>query len=88
MEAVFLPKAEFEIMVNSLSHLKKEVKRKKDSGEQLMDNADFLQMMKIAPRTCRTWRQKKLIPFTKIGKKIFYKIEDVETLLNKNYIKK
>jgi predicted site-specific integrase-resolvase len=49
----------------------------------VIDNADLVQLLKITPRTAITWRKKKLLPHIKIGGKIFYRINDIETMLNK-----
>jgi hypothetical protein len=86
MQAVLLPKEQFEILIGSLTELKKANKRKREAGKIIIDNAEFIQMMNITDRTARTWRSKKILPFSKVGRKIYYKLDDIETLLNQRYI--
>ena len=51
-----------------------------------IDNETFIIMMKVSKRTARRWREGGIIPFTQIGGKVYYKLLDVEAILNKNYI--
>ena len=43
--------------------------------------------MKISKRTAQTWRDEGKISFSQVGNKIYYKLNDVEELLKKHYIK-
>ena len=43
--------------------------------------------MHISKRTAQTWRDEGKISFSQIGSKIYYKMKDVEVLLDKNYNK-
>lgn len=52
---------------------------------QIIDNADFIQLMKISNSTAKNWRNKRIIPYSQIENKIYYKVKDIESLLNKNY---
>lgn len=49
-----------------------------------VDNADLKQMLKVSTRTTQNWRDDGTIPFSKIGSKIYYRLEDVEALLKRN----
>lgn len=51
----------------------------------IIDNADFIQLMKISNNTARNWRNKGIIPFSQIENKIYYKVADIEKLLANNY---
>jgi len=46
-----------------------------------LDNQDVCQMLDITKRTLQSYRDKGLLPFCRIQHKIFYKLEDVEKLL-------
>jgi excisionase family DNA binding protein len=50
-----------------------------------VDNADLKQMLKVSTRTIQKWRDDGTIPFSKVGSKIYYRLEDVEALLKRNY---
>ncbi|NLP59228.1 helix-turn-helix domain-containing protein [Lutibacter sp. B1] len=53
--------------------------------KQLIDNADFIQLMQISNSTAKNWRNKGLIPYAQIENKIYYKIEDIQALIEKHY---
>ena len=48
-----------------------------------LDKADVLQQLHISSRTLQNWRTKRILPFSRIHGKIFYKREDIVDLLNK-----
>jgi len=52
---------------------------------QIIDNADFLQLMNISNSTAKNWRNKGVIPYSQIESKFYYKVEDIEFLLSKHY---
>lgn len=88
MEAVILSKEQF----NNLQNILEEVKTKIDNiskkpQEVFVDNQEFLFLMKISKRTAQTWRDEGKISFSQVGNKIYYKMGDVEELLNKHYVK-
>lgn len=62
--------------------------RKNDSlsiAERWLDNADVKQMLHISTRTLQTWRSAGILPYSKVGGKLFYKQSDIDALLNKSY---
>ena len=56
--------------------------------EKLLDRQDILQMLHISVRTLQYWRTKGILPYSKIGNKIFYRQSDVEEMLRKNKVVK
>ena len=51
--------------------------------EPMYDKQDILLLFHISNRTLVTWRKKRLIPFFKIGGKIYYTKNLVESQLEK-----
>jgi predicted lipase len=49
------------------------------------NNQQFMKLMDISKRTAQDWRDKKVIHFIQIGNKIYYRLSDVQKLLNDNY---
>jgi predicted site-specific integrase-resolvase len=47
-----------------------------------IDKQEVMIRMHISDRTLQTWRSKGIIPFSRIGKKIYYKESDLRNLLN------
>lgn len=58
------------------------------NNEKLLDRQDLLQMFPISPRTLQYWRTKGMLPYSKIGGKIFYKMSDVQEMLRKYRVEK
>lgn len=54
--------------------------------ENLLDGQDIMQMLHVSPRTLQTLRSNGTIPYTRIGRKIYYLREDIERVLRDNYI--
>jgi hypothetical protein len=50
-----------------------------------LDNQDVMQMLHISPRTLQTLRSNGTLPFSRIKGKFYYKVSDLEALLNSNY---
>ena len=61
---------------------------KSDPEDVFFDNHEFMILMNISKRTARKWRNKKIIEFSQVGNKIYYRLSDIKKLLNENYIKK
>jgi len=88
MEAVILTKDQFGSLSNSIEEIKKVIlKDSKKPTEVYLDNQEFLLLMKISKRTAQTWRDEGKISFSQVGNKIYYKMTDVEELLEKHYNK-
>ena len=50
--------------------------------ETWIDKQEIMMRLHISNRTLQTWRSKGILPFARIGKKIFYKESDLRDLLN------
>lgn len=58
------------------------VERLKDTW---IDNQDVMKMLHISPRTLQTLRSNGTLSFSRIRGKIYYKVSDIEKLLQDNY---
>lgn len=58
---------------------------KKGLSEKWLDSSEVLSVLKISSRTLQNYRDQRLIPFSKIGSKIYYKASDIEKYLNDHY---
>lgn len=88
MEAIILSKEQFNALTASIEEIKAKLdKQNKNPEEVFIDNQEFLLMMKISKRTAQTWRDEGKISFSQVGNKIYYKLSDVEELLQKHYVK-
>ncbi|MDR0227623.1 MAG: helix-turn-helix domain-containing protein [Flavobacteriaceae bacterium] len=50
-------------------------------GEELLDNQDVLQILKVSYRSLQRYRSEKKLPYYKLKGKIYYKLSDVQQLL-------
>ena len=69
-------KARIEIFRQSRAELLKET---------WLDNQDVLQTLHISKRTLQTFRDNGTLPYSKIQGKFYYKVSDLEQLLQDNY---
>ena len=60
---------------------------KNNLSDQYIDNQEFILRMNISKRTAQFWRDSKWIAYYQIGNKIYYKLSDVELMLQQNYVK-
>lgn len=52
--------------------------------QKWMDKQDVLQKMSISEGTLKNWRKKKLLPYARIGKKIYYREHDIQAMLERH----
>lgn len=65
----------FDILMQSISDGQKQ--RTAVDGEELMDNQDILEMLKISTRSVQRYRSSGRLPYYTIPGKIYYKQSDV-----------
>ena len=53
--------------------------------EDWLDNQDVMQALHISPRTLQTLRTNGILPFSRIGNKIYYRRQDILKILSDNY---
>ena len=88
MEAVILTKDQYTDLLAKIDNINTQLNSKADAKkETFLDNQEFLQLMKISKRTAQTWRDEGKISFSQVGSKIYYKLSDVEKLLQAHYNK-
>ncbi len=54
--------------------------------KEILDNQDVLQLLKISSRTLQSYRDNGILPFSKVGGKIYYQMVDVRDLVKKNLV--
>ena len=54
-------------------------------NENWIDGQDVLQLLHISQRTLQTLRDNGTLPFSKLNGKFYYKLSDIEHLLESNY---
>jgi len=87
MEAVVLPKQNYEEIQKALEEIKERVNNLSSPAEHFIDNKEFTRLMGVSSRTAQTWRNEGKIGFSQEGKKIYYRMSDIEKFLNDRYRK-
>jgi hypothetical protein len=68
-------------LIDSLS------KTRKMPADPFFSNEEFMELMSISVRTAQLWRDQGLIGYSKLSGKIYYKMSDIQKLLNDSYHK-
>lgn len=53
-------------------------------GDTLLDNSDMCRLLNITKRTLARYRQKKLVRYYMIDRKVFYRASEVEKFMKKS----
>ncbi|MBP6445476.1 MAG: helix-turn-helix domain-containing protein [Saprospiraceae bacterium] len=86
MNAVIISQENFDEVIKRLDKIQQEVSNKQKSPvDTFIDNQEFIQIMNISKRTGQAWRDEGIISFSQIGSKIYYRMSDVQALLDKHY---
>lgn len=73
----------FDLMGEHIGELEK--KRGTVDGEELLDNQDLLQMLKISARSLQRYRSSGKLPYYTISGKIYYKLSDVHQFIRESF---
>jgi len=88
MEVVILTKEQYQEILGKLDSINAKLeKASAPPAQRFVDNQEFIQLMKISKRTAQTWRDEGKISFSQVGNKIYYKLSDVEALIQQYYNK-
>jgi hypothetical protein len=85
MEIVAIEGNAFEQMKQRFADFTKQVKtlcRDGQDKEQWLGNDDVCGLLQISPRTLQSYRDNSILPFSQIGRKCYYRVSDVEQLIN------
>ena len=86
---IILTEEAFIIINQKLEAIDKTLKQKQNEVKSTwLDNQEFMQLLKISRRTAQSYRDNNMIAFSIIGNKIYYKLTDVEELLDRHYQKR
>ena len=87
MEATTLATEQFKEVGNDLKEIKAYVKNINSPSEHFIDNKEFVKLMGISFRTAQTWRDEGKIGFSQEGKKIYYRMSDIDLFLENHHHK-
>ena len=85
MNVVLISKEQFDLLDARLKELNEHLGSIKAPAERIVDNKEFLKLMNISASTAQIWRDEGKIGFAQEGKKIYYRMSDIEKFLEHNY---
>jgi len=63
-----------------------EKKKQNPLTEVWLDVSDACNLLKVSKRTLQSYRDKRIISYSRVANKIYYKASDIEKHLNDNYL--
>jgi len=63
------------------------IESRKIPDDPFFSNEEFMKLMSISVRTAQLWRDQGLISYSQISGKIYYRMSDIQKLLDDNYHK-
>ena len=83
---IVVPHEEIEQILERLDRIEESVRIRQKMPEQtFFDNQEFLQIMNVSKRTAQSWRNTKVIAYSQVGAKIYYRMDDILKMLNEHY---
>ena len=73
----------FDILKEQITDIQK--LRNSIDGEELLDNQDLLQMLKISHRSLQRYRSSGKLPYYTISGKLYYKLSDVHQFVRESF---
>ena len=72
-------KDEYSKILRILDEIKNELSLiSKQSKDSWLDNEEAMRYLKVSRRTLQNYRDKNMLPYSMVGNKIYYKIQDIE----------
>jgi hypothetical protein len=89
MEIIAIEKRTFEQMMQSFENFASQVENLCGNNriEQWLNNREACELLKISQRTLQSYRDTGILPYSQIGHKCYYRVADVEQIINKQQIK-
>lgn len=88
MEVITLQSEAFQEIMKRMDDMNAVLNQKQKSPQDtFVDNQEFIQLMNISKRTAQAWRDEGIISFSQVGSKIYYRMSDIQKLLDGNYKK-
>lgn len=91
MEYVAVEKEGLELLRDKLEKIRKEIEKNKPYSEPIdkiwIENAQLSVLIHHSLKTLQNYRERGILGFSTIGKKIYYQVAEISELIEKNVIK-
>lgn len=86
---VVLPESEWESIKDLLKEVNNtlQTKSEEETNGQWLESTEARKLLGVSVKTWQDYRDKRVIPFSQFGRKIFVKRADIEAFLQQHYIK-
>ena len=87
---VMLPQDEWEGIKDLLHQVKDTLQTKSESeiNSQWVESTEARKLLGVSAKTWQDYRDKRVIPFSQFGRKIYVRRADIEAFLQKHYIRR
>lgn len=73
--------------VEMIESLKKEASQSSFNKIILLTPKEVCELLQISARTCQSYRDQRILAFIQIGRKVYFRVEDVIAYLDQHYVK-
>ena len=86
---VMLPQSEWEGIKGLLNEVKDTLQTKSDTeiNSQWIESNEARKMLGVSAKTWQDYRDKRVIPFSQFGRKIYVRRADIEAFMQQHYIR-
>ncbi len=91
MEVITFDSETFKEIMKNLLEIRSELKQRaklNPLSETWLDISEACQLLKISKRLLQSYRDNRILSFSQINGKIYFRASDIESLLNSHYIDK
>ena len=75
-------------MGNRLQHIEEKLGDKNPAKNDWLDNQEICQRLHISKRTLDSYRKRGLLPYSKIGGKVYCRVSDIDDYLTTHIVRK
>lgn len=88
MTMIMVPEEEWRNLHETLEQIIDLITRRNadDSGSEWIESEDARKILGVSPKTWQNYRDKRIIPFSQIGRKIYVNRADLDAFLRKHRI--
>lgn len=73
--------------LDSMEKKLEQIAKQSPLDETWLDNQEVSKLLRVTPRTLQNYRDRRMLPFSQVGSKIYYRASDIQKHLEAHYIK-
>ncbi|KAA6336619.1 hypothetical protein EZS27_015249 [termite gut metagenome] len=89
MDIIAIERNAFNQMIQRFEDFSKQVKSfcgNSQNNEQWLSNKEVCELLQISPRTLQSYRDNGTLLYSQIGRKCYYRVLDIENLINQSQV--